>query len=94
MSKENAYYILIFVEGLVNAPIDTNSPSMPVAGRKHEMTTDGGEVSFVMKMVNDSKRQVMLGEEKGILIIEKVIIFKYWHYCSIFENYYSRFVHI
>ena len=74
MSKENAYYILIFVEGLVNAPIDTNSPSMPVAGRKHEMTTDGGEVSFVMKMINESKLHhknvkiftAMLGRKRSV----------------------------
>jgi len=33
---------------------------------------DADNLDFVMKMVNDNKRQVLLGEEKGILIVEKV----------------------
>ena len=36
------------------------------------LAPDADNLDFVMKMVNDKKRQVMLGEEKGILIVEKV----------------------
>tara|TARA_R110000744_G_scaffold41303_1_gene93475 strand:- start:470 stop:1186 length:717 start_codon:yes stop_codon:yes gene_type:complete len=36
------------------------------------LAPDADNVDFIMKMVNDSKRQVMLGKEKGILIVEKV----------------------
>ena len=36
------------------------------------LAPDADNLDFVMKMVNDKKRQVLLGEEKGILIVEKV----------------------
>jgi len=36
------------------------------------LAPDADNVDFVMKMVEDPKRQVMLGDEKGILIVEKV----------------------
>ena len=36
------------------------------------LAPDADNLDFVMKMVNDKKRHVMLGEEKGLLIVEKV----------------------
>lgn len=36
------------------------------------LAPDCDNMDFVMKMVNDNKRQVLLGEDKGILIVEKV----------------------
>jgi len=36
------------------------------------LAPDADNMDFVMDMLNDSKRQVMLGEEKGVLIVEKV----------------------
>ena len=36
------------------------------------LAPDADNLDFVMKMVNDSKREVYLGKDKGILIVEKV----------------------
>ena len=47
---------------------------MAAAGRKHEMTTEGGEVNFVIKIIEESKLYqtnikiftVMLGRKKSL----------------------------
>jgi hypothetical protein len=54
---------------------------MAAAGRKHEMTTDGGEVNFVMKILKESKLYktnikiftVMLGRKRSANEIKQVL---------------------
>ena len=55
---------------------------MEVAGRKHEMTTEGGEVSFVKKIINESRMYrtnvkiftAMLGRKKSATELKNYIL--------------------
>jgi len=68
-------------EGLVAASNNEENPQMLVAGRKHEMTTDGGEIVFVKKMIIESMMYrttikiftAMLGRKKSVTELKNYI---------------------
>ena len=71
----------VFVDHLEGRATDSEDQKMPAAGRKHEMTTDGGEVNFVMKIIQESKLYqtsikiftVMLGRKRSITELKQIL---------------------
>ena len=66
---------------MVTASNNEENPQMSVAGRKHEMTTDGGEIVFVRKMIIESMMYrttvkiftAMLGRKKSVTELKNYI---------------------
>ena len=66
---------------MVAASNNEENPQMLVAGRKHEMTTDGGEIVFVKKMIIESMMYrttikiftAMLGRKKSVTELKNYI---------------------
>ena len=73
--------IYFFIDGIAGSSDDSENVVMDVAGRKHEMATDGGEVSFVIKIIKESKLYksnikiftAMLGRKKSVQELRKIL---------------------
>ena len=71
--------LMIYIDQLDREGKEDEGEQRAVAGRRHEMTTDGGEVSFVTKIIEESKLHktyikiftTMLGRKKNVNILKQ-----------------------